>query len=132
MARLDPSKNIPTRSSEAQDWISWHKSLKRMFGKKTANELWVYAWSKRGGVDSNANTGRLRDYMGGQGVDVQRTTLDAIRDTGVSIIDTTLTIGKWALIGGGVIVGAFLIRILLSKDTGSQATIAQTMLRRGR
>jgi hypothetical protein len=132
MARLDPSQNIPKRASESQDWIAWHKSLKRNFGKKTANEIWVYAWAKRGGVDSNANTSRMRDYMSGQGVDIQRTTSDAIFDTATDFTSGLFNVTKWVLIGGGVIVGAFLIKILLSKNTGSQAAVAQTMLRRGR
>jgi hypothetical protein len=112
MARLDPSKNIPTRASEFQDWIAWHKSLKRTFGKKTANEIWVYAWAKRGGVDSNANVSRLRDYMSGQGVNIQRTTTDAIFDTASDFTSTMFSVTKWVLIGGVIIGGVVLIRLL--------------------
>lgn len=114
--RLDPSKNIPTRASEWQDWASWHKSLKRMYGKKTANEIWVYAWSKRGGVESSANVSRLRDYMSGEGVDIQRSTSGAIFDSASDFVKLGLDITKWTLIAVGVIVGVVVIRVLVSKN----------------
>ena len=56
--RADPSVNIPTASSSSENWIQWHKELKRFFGKKTANSLWVFAWAKRGGKNAEANTSK--------------------------------------------------------------------------
>jgi hypothetical protein len=45
MSVNDPSKNIPTASSSDEQWIAWHKKLKKPFNKKIANEVFLYAWS---------------------------------------------------------------------------------------
>ena len=34
--KLNPSKTIPTASSKSENWIQWHKDLKKVFGKKKA------------------------------------------------------------------------------------------------
>jgi len=115
MGKVDPSINIPTASSEAQDWIQWHKELKAFFNKKEANSIWVYAWSRRGGEDSSANTGRLRDYMSSQGIDIQRTRLDAIQDAASDVfggIGDVLNAVKWiAIIGGSAIALIYVVKI---------------------
>jgi hypothetical protein len=61
--KIDPSKNIPTASSKSEEWVQWHKDLKKIFGKKKANSLWIFAWAKRGGVNSPANTNALTYYL---------------------------------------------------------------------
>lgn len=113
MAKLDPSKSIPTASSKSESWIVWHKDLKKMFGKKKANSIWLYAWSKRGGVNATGNTDELRGYMKGQGVNITTTTLNEITDTIGDVLGFGLGIGKVILIGGLSITGLILLGILV-------------------
>jgi hypothetical protein len=111
--KLDPSQTIPTASSKAENWIQWHKDLKKVFGKKKANSIWLYAWAKRGGVKSSANTSSLRDYMDGQGVNVTTTSLGELSDAVGNVLDFGLGIGKIVIIGGLSVVGLILISILI-------------------
>ena len=111
--KLDPSQTIPTASSKAESWIQWHKDLKKVFGKKKANSIWLYAWAKRGGVNSSANTSSLRDYMDGQGVNVTTTSLGEISDALGNVLDFGLGIGKIVIIGGLSVVGLILLSILI-------------------
>lgn len=111
--KLDPSKTIPTASSSSENWIQWHKDLKKIFGKKKANSLWLYAWAKRGGIKSSANDSVLRDYMKGQGVDITTTALGELSDAIGNVLDFGFGIGKVVVIGGLSIVGLILIGILV-------------------
>jgi hypothetical protein len=111
--KLDPSKTIPTASSKSENWIQWHKDLKKIFGKKKANSLWLYAWAKRGGINSPANTSGLRDYMDGQGVDITTTSLGELSDSIGNVLDFGFGIGKVVIIGTMSIVGLILIGILV-------------------
>jgi hypothetical protein len=97
--KLDPSKTIPTASSKSENWIQWHKDLKKIFGKKKANSIWLYAWAKRGGIKSPANTSVLRDYMDGQGVDITTTSLGELSDSIGNVLDFGFGIGKVVIIG---------------------------------
>lgn len=111
--KLDPSQTIPTASSKAENWIQWHKDLKKVFGKKKANSIWLYAWAKRGGVKSSANTSSLRDYMDGQGVNVTTTSLGELSDAVGNVLDFGLGIGKIVVIGSLSVVGLILVLILI-------------------
>jgi hypothetical protein len=111
--KIDPSQTIPTASSKSENWIQWHKDLKKMFGKKKANSIWLYAWAKRGGINSPANTSVLRDYMDSQGVDITTTALGELSDTIGNVLDFGLGIGKVMVIGSLSIVGLILIAILV-------------------
>lgn len=111
--KIDPSKNIPTVSSNTEEWVQWHRDLKKMFGKKRANSIWVLAWAKRGGVNSPANTNALSSYMEKQGVDVQRTTLEEIGESISDITSGIFTFSKWLFIGGMILAGIILLRILI-------------------
>lgn len=112
--RADPSVNIPTASSSSENWIQWHKELKRVFGKKTANSLWVFAWAKRGGKNAEANTSKTRVYMKGQGVNIDTTKLNEAFDNVRATINQGLSVTKWVLIGG-LGVGAILFILILRK-----------------
>ena len=130
----DPSKNIPTASSPSSSWIDWHRRLKKTFGKKQANSIWVYAWSKRSGVDSQANTNTLSRYMEGEGVDVERTFFD---EFGQGVGDFATDFGnvtKWILIGGLVIGGIIVTKIVLSivNDPKGSARTAANFTPQGR
>lgn len=107
---FDPSKNIPQINSKADEWISWHQSLKSKFGKKTANALWTKAWSKRG--SSSANTSQLRSYMSGNGINIDSSAWDKIVDMGGDIGD---------FITGGIKLGGYLSVGLIILAAGSAA-----------
>jgi hypothetical protein len=111
--KLDPSQTIPTASSKSENWIQWHKDLKKVFGKKKANSIWLYAWAKRGGVKSSANNSALRDYMDSQGVNVTTTSLGELSDAVGNVLDFGLGIGKIVIIGGLSVVGLILLSILI-------------------
>jgi hypothetical protein len=113
MAKLDPSLSVPTASSKSENWIQWHKDLKKMFGKKKANSLWLFAWAKRGGVNSSANTSDLRNYMEGQGVNITTTTLNDITDTIGDVLGFSFGVGKIVIIGTLSVVGLILVGILV-------------------
>ena len=75
-------KYIPTFSSNSFAWITYHKQLNKVFGKKETNTWWIKTWNNVGG-DANklANTNELRAYMGKHGVTVEATNIiDGISD----------------------------------------------------
>mgnify|MGYP001590210215 CR=1 FL=1 len=106
MAKTSPILNIPNKSSEGSAWIQWHKVLKSNFGKKEANALFLKAWRMQGDT-YKANTNELREYLGKNGIDIEKNILSSIYDTGDDILDSIgglLNIGKYAAIAVGVIV----------------------------
>jgi hypothetical protein len=111
--KLDPSKSIPTASSKSENWIQWHKDLKKIFGKKKANSIWLYTWAKRGGVNSPANDRTLRVYMDKQGIDITTTSLSELTDKIGDVLDFGFGVGKIVLIGGLSIAGLILLGILV-------------------
>jgi hypothetical protein len=111
--KLDPSKTIPTASSNSESWIQWHKDLRRVFGKKKANSIWLYAWSKRGGVNSPANTRSLRNYMDKQGIDITTTNLAQLGDAIGNILSFPFSVGKVLIIGGLSVAGIVLLVALI-------------------
>lgn len=125
---IDPSRSIPTASSESQQWIQWHKSLRKVFGKKQANDIWVYAWSKRGGKNAKANTVDTRNYMSKQGVELDKTALSSLADFGDSVgsfFGGMFSIWKWAMIGGAVIGTVILVRILWKMSKNPNKSLGQ-------
>jgi hypothetical protein len=38
-----------------EEWIMWHKELKKHFGKPTANDIWNYAFAQSGSLSGNLN-----------------------------------------------------------------------------
>lgn len=120
--RADPSLNIPTASSTSENWIQWHKELKRVFGKKTANSLWVFGWTKRGGKNADGNTSKTRVYMKSQGVNIDTTRLNEAFDNVRATINQGISIAKWVAIGGlgvGVILFILILRKLLLNPSAS-------------
>ncbi len=126
--KIDPSKNIPTASSKTEEWVQWHKDLKKIFGRKKANSIWVIAWAKRGGINSPANTNALSSYMKGEGVDIQRTTWEEIGESISDIGSGIFTIWKWGAIIGMTIVGLVLLRIFVELMKNPNKTIQGAML----
>lgn len=122
--KLDPSQSIPTASSKAENWIQWHKDLKKVFGKKKANSIWLYAWAKRGGIQSSANTSGLRDYMDSQGVNVTTTSLGELSDAVGNVLDFGLGVGKIVIIGSLSVVGLVLLAILIKLFKGQSINLS--------
>jgi hypothetical protein len=120
--KADPSQNIPTASSTSESWIQWHKELKRVFGKKTANSLWSFAWAKRGGKNADANTSKTRMYMKSQGVNIDTTKLNEAFDNVKASINQGISVAKWVAIGGlgiGLIIFILILRKLLQNPSAS-------------
>lgn len=124
----DPSRNIPTASSTSNAWILWHKSLKKMFGKKEANIIWSYAWSKRGGINSPANDRTLSNYMEKQGVDIERSTLDEIGEGIADFGEGVVSFGKWLVIIPLGIAGFILILILIKLIKNPKQSVGTAMM----
>jgi hypothetical protein len=124
----NPSLNIPTARSSSSDWILWHKSLKKMFGKKEANILWSFGWSKRGGINSPANDRTLSNYMEGEGVDIERSTLAEIGEGVLDIGSGILSVGKWFIIIPLGIAGVLMIFILIQLFRNPNKTVGTAIM----
>jgi hypothetical protein len=73
MAKIDSIDTIPSTSSTDNQWIEWHKTLRREIGKANANSVFLEAWERRrieGLLGSKANTGVLRSYAEDQGMEI--------------------------------------------------------------
>lgn len=125
---LDPSKNIPTATSNDDQWIIWHKQLRRLFGKKQANSIWLFAWSKRGGLDTKANTRKLSNYLEKFGIDVERSTLDSIGEGFADAAEGFASTAKWFVIIPLGVAGIVLIAILWQLIKNPDKTIGQAAL----
>jgi len=128
MAKIDPSENVPKASSSDEQWMTWHKSLKKTFGKKTANQIWSMAWSKRGGTDVRANTTKLSNYMEKQGVDFERTNWAEIGESFTDWGSSMNKMMRWT----GIIIGGLLllilIKIILALFKNPKKTMGQAMM----
>ena len=120
---------IPKAASGAAAWKEWHIALKRRFGKKSANMIFVKAWEKRGGTASPAMTSDLRDYMKTQDVDLDTTVVQDIMDTGSDIsnffgdiIKTSAYMGM--AISGIVVVGLAMLIFNIAKQPLEAAKVA--------
>ena len=126
--KIDPSQNVPSASSSDEQWMTWHKSLKKTFGKKTANQIWSMAWAKRGGTDVRANTTKLSNYMEKQGVDFERTNWAEIGESFTDFGSGMASFIKWS----GVIVGGLilliLIRIIIALTKNPNKTVEQAIM----
>ena len=128
MSKVSPITNIPNKSSEGSDWIQWHKTLKDNFGKKQANDLFLKAWRKQGATYS-ANTKELRDYLGKNGIDIEKGVLSAAYDAGTGVIDDIgdfLMIGKYVMyaVAGIAVIGLGMAVYNLAKNPAQNAGIA--------
>lgn len=125
--KVDPTTNIPTRSSAGSAWIQWYTDLKDNFGKKQANALFLKAWQKRG--TSDANTHELRELLKKNGVDLEKGALSSLYDTGAGVIDDIggfLQMGKYAVyaVGGIAILGLGMVVYNVAKNPGQAAGVA--------
>lgn len=86
----------PNKQSSDAIWIQWHKNLKTVLGKKTADSVFLQYWSARG--SDAANTHTLREYAASQGFEIKGDAIsgivDAVYDIGDNIADV-FKIGKY-------------------------------------
>ncbi|MSQ80057.1 MAG: hypothetical protein EXR21_10390 [Flavobacteriaceae bacterium] len=107
--KIDAKTIIPGLNSNSQDWKAFHEVLRKRYGRKTANAIWTTAWQKRG--NASVNTTTLRAYMRDQGLELDASNWESIKDTGIGVADgigdfigDIVGIGKWATIGVLVVV----------------------------
>jgi hypothetical protein len=112
--------NEPSIKSNDAQWIQWHKDLKGVFGKKTANSLFIAFWKKR--QSSAANTTSLRTYAKGQGFKIEGdSVISGVIDSSYDFIDgigDMLKIGKYATIGviGILVIGLGMTIFNIAKE----------------
>tara|TARA_R110001606_G_scaffold147940_1_gene287988 strand:+ start:446 stop:928 length:483 start_codon:yes stop_codon:yes gene_type:complete len=75
--------NIPNEISSIATWIQWHKALKKCVGKTKANELFMTLWDK----NNLSSTIELRDYMASNGVNMDKSAIDRLTDTGAGVVN---------------------------------------------
>ena len=113
--KSDPSKYIPSSSSSAEEWIAWHKQLKKWFSKTEANGYYVKFWNQRAGAGSSADTHSLREYMRTQGVELTTDWTGSFSDVTHDVTDWFVTGLNWSraiMIGTTILVvsiGAYYI-----------------------
>jgi len=109
--KTDPSKNIPSSVSSPEEWIIWHKNLKRWFSRKEANGHFVRLWNQRAGAGSEADQHSIRDYMKSQGVELATDWGGAFSDSAIGVADWIGTGLNWtrAIIIGSTILGGVMI-----------------------
>lgn len=117
--RVDPSLHIPTSDTTAEQWVIWHKSLRKWFSKNEANDIWLRFWNQRAGAGSSADLHSLRSYMETQGVNITSNLAGDIADTTMDVIDWTVGTINWArgLAIGGIIIGFGLIAFYVIYST---------------
>jgi hypothetical protein len=97
--------NEPNQQSSDVIWIQWHKDLKSVLGKKTADSVFLQFWTKRG-TDA-ANTHALREYAGSQGFQIDGGVIGGVLDTVYDVADNiadVFKIGKYVSIAVIVII----------------------------
>lgn len=103
--------DVPTKLSLAPIWMEWYKTLKRNFGHKAANNLFLKAWEKRAGDD--ANTSDLRVWAKSEGMLIESTSVFGdLKDFRAGIgnyIGDMFMLGKYAAIGTVAVVGLMLV-----------------------
>jgi len=78
-------KNIPKRNSSDQVWIQWYDALRKEFGRKKANQLFIANWDAVDGDSSNANTNTLRSHLERYGIDVSGGVLGGVKDWALGV-----------------------------------------------
>lgn len=118
---LSPVDNIPTRQSNGSEWAEWHKLLRKRYGRRTANTVFLEAWARRGcsGFGCAANTQELREYLSDNGIKVQTDIFEYYADKLDDIDDffaSTFNVAKWTGIGIAVfvfvVIGYVIVKII--------------------
>lgn len=103
--------NIPDRTSDGNKWIVWYEALRDRYGRKSAKELFMAAWSSFGSKDIVDS--RFKEYFKKEGLEFEGTTWNEIKGfVGGAVGGITDTIGGILKVGAGF-VKAFIIIIFL-------------------
>lgn len=66
------------------DWITWHKELKKKYTKAEADKKWIAAWEQQGGTEHNANwckySGSFNEYVRKEKLDVSNFIANILND----------------------------------------------------
>ena len=124
---------IPASDAAFYDWIDWHSSIKRRYGKKRARQLFYKAWTQRS--NRQANNEQLRTYLQKEGINIEADwedkTLDFVSDPlGIfSLVGSTVSSVKYGLIAALVIVllVAALLLYNIAKDPNATLKAAMAM-----
>lgn len=104
---------MPKATSGSDEWQQWHIQLKKRFGKKSANMIFVKAWEARAGKNSAASSDELRAYMRDQGVDLDTTVLQDVIDSTSGITDFFGDVIKAGAITGYAITGIVVVGLAM-------------------
>ena len=116
--------NLPGEMSSIGTWMNWHKSLKGCVGRSKANDLFLQLWDR----NNLSTTIELRRYMEENGVDMDKSALNRLTDTGAGIVNwfgTGFEIGGYAAVGilvilvGGVVGVVIIVTYLPIFNFGS-------------
>lgn len=136
--KSDPSKYIPNSTSSSEEWISWHKQLKKWFSKTETNAYFVKFWNQRAGAGTQADTHSLRDYMSSQGVELTTDWTGELSDVTHDVTDWFVSGLEWTraiMIGTTIIVigiaSYYLIAQIKKGKTVSDAVELAAMARTG-
>jgi hypothetical protein len=91
-------EDIPNIKSSDTAWIQYYRDLKRDFGRRNANSIWVATWEQRGGKNSSANTVMLRNEMKKHKIEVTTTGGAKLLDFADNVGDTLSTVFKMGTI----------------------------------
>lgn len=130
--RQDPSKNtvIPTSNSTAEQWVNWHKLLKKWFSKQEANQRWLAFWGQRAGAGSSADTHDLRVYMESQGVELTTTSAGELTDGAYKVANwfEQTASGVRFIVLGAVVVGIGLVAFYFVRAANKGKSAAEMVL----
>lgn len=106
--------NIPSRSSQASRWQTWHQSLVACVGKGGANALWMSAWDRYGrGTPASTNTTLIRYMQNNAGIDISQGTAEKMGVVGADISDFFGGYAKFSKVVGMVLTGGIVIGFLM-------------------
>lgn len=131
---INPVNNIPDTQSTGDQWMLWHKALRKNYGVATANFLFLEAWKARGcsGITCSASTQELREYLSDQGITISSgifeyyvDKMDEMEDFFTSALNVGLYAGIAIVVFILLIVGYIIYKILNNdKLTGAAISVA--------
>ena len=110
MKRIDPSEFIPTSDSTSEQWIEFHKALRKWFSKTESNNQWLRFWNQRAGESTDADDHTLRTYMDDQDVNLTTDTAGEISDSIWGISNWMESTATWLR---AVVIGTVILAIAL-------------------
>ena len=133
--KINPLKFVPDAHTSVEEWIEWHKALKYRYGRKSANHLWIMAWTNFGSEKKNVEM--LRDYLEKNKLKLEVGFFKTIIDMGGDIADyigDIFVVGKYVAIGFGIILvgGIGLLVFNIARKPGETiGTAAKILVKKG-